>query len=473
MCARHLPALLSSVGFFGSRLLAIALFLPVPSRALAGLPENIPADWLSAVRQDIAAQEYEVTWQDHTLLGAVPRGYQAPNRAQDFRTYFTPEGIRSIPRDTRQDEAPAWEWGLEWRALGRGALMEPVPEAVIGTSGNRVEYRRGEFLEWYINDPRGLEQGFTIQQAPSVSLGPGHAETARARANSPLPLRLEFEVCGNVHAAMTDGCDAVEFLAPGGTRAVHFGELRAADATGTGLPAWFEVQGGLMSIVVDDRCAAYPIAIDPLATNPNWTAESNQGGARFGHSVATAGDVNGDHYSDVIVGAPEYDNGQGDEGRAYVYHGSAAGLSLTANWTAECNHGGARFGHSVATAGDVNGDGYSDVIVGADGYGTDDGKAYVYYGFATGLSSTEGWTAVGHGGSSLGHSVATAGDVNWDGYSDVIVGAPNEGRAYVYRGQGGGSRPRRTGLRRAISSTPGSASAWPRRGTSTGTATAT
>ncbi len=48
--------------------------------------------------------------------------------------------------------------------------------------------------------------------------------------------------------------------------------------------------------------------------------------AQFGNSVSTAGDVNGDGYSDVIVGAPYYDNGQTDEGRAYVYHGSSTGL---------------------------------------------------------------------------------------------------------------------------------------------------
>ena len=51
--------------------------------------------------------------------------------------------------------------------------------------------------------------------------------------------------------------------------------------------------------------------------------------------MGTAGDVNGDGYSDVIVGARKYDNGQTDEGRAFVYHGSAAGLSATADWTAE------------------------------------------------------------------------------------------------------------------------------------------
>ena len=81
--------------------------------------------------------------------------------------------------------------------------------------------------------------------------------------------------------------------------------------------------------------------------------------------MATAGDVNGDGYADVIVGAAHYDNGQTDEGRAFVYHGAATGLGTAAAWTAEGNQASAVFGVSVGTAGDVNGDGYADVIVGA------------------------------------------------------------------------------------------------------------
>jgi hypothetical protein len=62
----------------------------------------------------------------------------------------------------------------------------------------------------------------------------------------------------------------------------------------------------------------------------DWTAESDQVNARLGTSVATAGDVNGDGFADVIVGAYLYDNGQTDEGRAFVYYGNAGGsLSLT------------------------------------------------------------------------------------------------------------------------------------------------
>jgi hypothetical protein len=91
----------------------------------------------------------------------------------------------------------------------------------------------------------------------------------------------------------------------------------------------------------------------------------------------------------VIVGAYIYDNGEANEGKAYVYHGSSSGLSLSAAWTAESNQVSAYFGKSVSTAGDVNGDGYSDVIVGADGYDngeTYEGNAFVYHGNGSGLS---------------------------------------------------------------------------------------
>ena len=134
------------------------------------------------------------------------------------------------------------------------------------------------------------------------------------------------------------------------------------------------------------------------ATTAAWTAESDQATADFGAAVASAGDVNGDGYSDVIVGAFLYDNGEADEGRAYVYHGSASGLLATAAWTAEGNQAGAGFGASVATAGDVNGDGFADVIVGAptyDGGEADEGGAFVYHGSAGGLATASGWTATG------------------------------------------------------------------------------
>jgi hypothetical protein len=176
-------------------------------------------------------------------------------------------------------------------------------------------------------------------------------------------------------------------------------------------------------------------------------AESDQVGAFFGASVSAAGDVNGDGYADVIIGAIYYDNVLSSEGRAFLFHGSAAGLPAVANWTQDGGQTSAGFGLPVSSAGDVNGDGYADVIVGAHSYDngqTDEGRALVYYGSATGLSTFRDWVAESdQAGAHFGLSAAGAGDVNGDGYADVIIGASrydngaaSEGAAFLYYGNG-------------------------------------
>ena len=200
---------------------------------------------------------------------------------------------------------------------------------------------------------------------------------------------------------------------------------------------------------VEGRAYVFYGSATGLSFTPGWIVESDQAYASFGRSVATAGDVNGDGYSDVIVGAYVFDGGQEDEGRVFVYHGSAGGLGTSPAWIAEGNQEDLYFGVSVATAGDVNGDGFSDVIVGATGFvylNQPVGWAFVYHGSASGLSSTPHWTADGgQEDSNFGVSVASAGDVNGDGFSDVIVGASlysngqqNEGRALLYHGSASG-----------------------------------
>ncbi len=150
-------------------------------------------------------------------------------------------------------------------------------------------------------------------------------------------------------------------------------------------------------------------------------------------SVSSAGDVNGDGYSDVIVGAAGYSV---STGRAYIHFGgplmdNIADVTMTGESTANY------FGFAVSSAGDVNGDGYSDVIIGATGYSGFTGRAYIFFGGAS-MDNLADVTMTGDTAISLGYSVSSAGDVNGDGYSDVIVGALayalNTGRAYVYLG---------------------------------------
>ncbi len=142
-----------------------------------------------------------------------------------------------------------------------------------------------------------------------------------------------------------------------------------------------------------------------------WTAESNIEFANFGWSVSTAGDINGDSYDDVVIGAPHYSNGQTNEGAIYLYYGSEDGLGTTPV-IIESNEPESLFGWSVSTAGDVNGDGFDDLIIGAIGCTSPEqceGRAYVFYGTSDGLSATPGWSTMGgKAHSAYGYTVGSA-----------------------------------------------------------------
>ncbi|MCU0225909.1 MAG: integrin alpha [Acidobacteria bacterium] len=403
--------------------LVLALMVGVAAASPPALPDGVSADWWSQVQTGIEASEYHVSW-------VTGQGYQAPNRAHDFRTWFAENGIRVVPR---RDEVPAWEWGLSLSAWGRAGALQPVGRARLAAHENRVDVDRDGILEWYVNDPRGLEQGFTI--------------AARPEGEGPI-VAVELTLTGTLNPRLSEDGRAIDFVAPNGDRALHYAELVVTDARGKALPAWFEGfaadrRRGIR-IVVDDADAAYPVTIDPLATSPAWSRTLSPAG-NFGYALASAGDVNGDGYGDVIVGAPNYDMGGTDAGMALVYYGNTWGLTGAPMKTIAGTFG-AKMGYSVATAGDVNGDGYGDVIVGAPGFNNSTGKAEVYRGSPIGLSATPMWVDVGLGyGHRFGYAVAPAGDVNGDGYGDIVIGAPGysggqggEGAAFVYLGSATG-----------------------------------
>ena len=98
-----------------------------------------------------------------------------------------------------------------------------------------------------------------------------------------------------------------------------------------------------------------------VVASPVWTAAGENAGNQFGHVVGAAGDVNSDGYADIVIGAWRW---LGDSGKVYVYHGSSAGLGASPAWSNEGRSADIYFGWSAAGAGDVNGDGYDDLVVG-------------------------------------------------------------------------------------------------------------
>jgi len=184
-----------------------------------------------------------------------------------------------------------------------------------------------------------------------------------------------------------------------------------------------------------------------LCPIPDWMDTGNATGDSYGHVVASAGDVNGDGFEDVIVGAPGDDDNGTDAGKVYGYYGSGSGLSRAPDWSVLGESAGDEFGYSISSAGDVNGDGYDDVLIGArynDDAAENAGEIYIYYGSASGLNPTPDWSEQGENAYDyFGYCVAGAGDVNGDGFSDVIIGTPyyggsNPGRAYLYLGSSTG-----------------------------------
>lgn len=412
--------------------------------------------WYQNAIKNISKEEYNISYSNEYNT------YQSPNRANNMRFIYHKDGFTAKNRISDSTDV-IQDWEIKLRIKN----YELRAEDELRVNENRASIENGNIRIDYINTEEGMRQDFIVKNKPD-SYG---------------KLRLDFSA--DTKLKMIVGADALMFKDRSGNDRLKYSALKCWDANGKDLRAHFEksyklqvtnyesddnndivdsdqtrnssfVTCNSFSIIVNDEDAVYPITIDPLSTTASWTKTGTQGEEQFGFSAATAGDVNGDGYSDIVIGAPEFDNVNDARGKAYVYYGSATGPSATPNWTKEEISGFAlseRFGYSVATAGDVNGDGYSDLIVGAQSYSTSisltwsQGKAFVYHGSASGLSATANWSAtVAVTNAWFGASVSCAGDVNGDGYSDVVVGCPFwgqspstiEGKAFVYHGSASG-----------------------------------
>jgi hypothetical protein len=293
---------------------------------------------------------------------------------------------------------------------------------------------------WYVNVGRS-DRDFNGDGCGDAVVGAWGNDAAAAGGGS------VYLYLGELFAPFDTNAD---FTFTGGDAGGAFGHaVGAADVNGDGL-------ADLLVGAPHDGDPSVPGQVllylaGPLDQTPDAVLVGEVAGDRFGAAVGSAGDVDGDGYADVIVGAPGSDAGGAGAGagRVYVYRGGPPPFDTTPDWILDGAAAADAFGTVAGGAGDVNGDGFGDVLVGAPGYdflSADVGGLFVYYGGPgpTFDPIANGTIAGAGAGDALGGGGAGVGDVNGDGYADVVAGAPlddtvasNAGAAYVFLGGSG------------------------------------
>ncbi|WP_438032551.1 DNRLRE domain-containing protein [Sorangium sp. So ce204] len=359
-------------------------------------PARLRAAYIAAV-QASAPEGYRV-------LEAPPGGNEAslraPNPAHRLAADFSASGVRIAPEGEAR-----WSFSMAAARYGCAGDLREVPRAAPTATENRVELRRqgaspGEGLvEWYVNGPLGLEQGFTVPGAPPC-LAPGDQD-----------LVIELALGGDLRATPLAGGDGVALREASGAVAMRYTDLHATDAAGRTLPAWMELGPGerTLSLRVDTAGAAYPVTVDPLAASERTALIAVDGSTPIhldGDAIAMSGDT-------AIVGAPG--------SAAYVFVKSGGAWTQQARLVPADGAAGDGFGASVAISADT-------AVVGAP-WGTGGaGAAYVF------VRSGGVWSEQAKLVASGGPSNPAGGAVAVDGDRAVLSA---ETSAYVFSRSGG------------------------------------
>ncbi len=235
-----------------------------------------------------------------------------------------------------------------------------------------------------------------------------------------------------------------------GNAVAHAGDVNRDGYGDLMVAAWKAAKGsadevGSVFLLYGKEAFAPSIAVSAIKGDAGFRMDGAAEGDHTGRSVAGRGDINGDGYSDMVIGAP---HALDTAGAAYVVFGkpgfadvvSLGALNGSDGFRLTGSDANGQAGTAVANAADVNGDGLDDVLIGAPGAGIDSlrfaGEAYVVFGkttFAPSLSlgSLGGGAGLQYdgvaGGNQAGQAAASAGDTNGDGYDDLLVGEPKAG----------------------------------------------
>ncbi len=406
------------------------------------VPHGLSASDWSGIREAYEAGRH--------VAVACDGGYQARNPGQQWRTRFDGKGFLVTPDDG------GWSWGLELVSYGRdGDERAFESPGCIDAEGQRVEYEWDDTLtEWYVNDPRGLEHGYTIRRRPDagtldtawwrqgqVDSRCGGCETpdtirlrpGQAGFSHPQGLNITLAVRGGLRLEVRGDGQDVAFVDAAGAAVLTYRGLKVFDADGRSLPARFESSRDALRLTIDDAGARYPLTVDPIAQQAYLKASNTGPSDQLGYSVAVSGDtvVVGAFGEDSVatgVNGDQSNNNALSAGAAYVFVRNGSTWSQQAYLKASNTGASDLFGYSVAVSGDT-------VVVGAimedssatgvdgdevDNGAMESGAAYVFVRSGTSWTQQAYLKASNTGaGDWFGWSVAISGDT-------VVVGALRE-----------------------------------------------
>ncbi len=237
---------------------------------------------------------------------------------------------------------------------------------------------------------------------------------------------------GDDGGATNGGCVFVLLGSPSGlgTTSWDWEGTTTGEAVGTAVAGAGDVNGdGFSDVLVASDGAVHVFfgARGGLPATPDETIDEPQSGSGFGESIAGAGDVDRDGFDDFLIGGAEFEVGGDAVGRVWLYFGRASGFDPNPQ-ELDGPQANALFGSAIAGAGDVDGDGYADILVGSPGYDSgandDIGRVDLYHGSAQGVADTSEWNTIGEReGDRFGTSLSAGGDVDGNGFADFLVGA--------------------------------------------------